>query len=110
MSEHDKEGVDDLHRFWQEERKGLRAFLLCDKYRHLFDENQKHITAEDIDTPLGLYLLLKTRPGIKAQDIFMETGALGVDTSLLSGHYVRFAVGGIVKPTYSQHLTGEQQK
>jgi len=93
-----------LHKFWQEERKGLRAFLLNEKNRHLFDSNQTHITPEDIDSPLGLYLLLKTKQGVKAQDIFMETGALGVDTPLLSGHYVRFAVGGVIKPTYSQYL------
>src|SRR5262245_54087046 len=101
MSQQDKEGVDELHKFWQEEMQGLCNFLLSEMYRHLFYANQKHITPEDIGSPLGLYLLLKTKPGVKAQDIFMETGALGVDTGLLSGHYVRFAVGGLIKPTYS---------
>jgi len=104
MTEQDKEGVDELHQYWQQERKGLRAFLLSDKHKHLFEDNQSHLVDEDIDNPLGLYLLLKVRPGVKAQDVFMETGALGVDTALLSGHYIRFAVGGVIKPTYSKYL------
>jgi len=104
MTPEEKAAVDEVHRFWGTERKGLLNFLLSDKNRHLFAEEQPHITDDDIDNPLGLYILLKTNTNIKAQDVFMETGALGVDTILLSGHYIRFAVGTLTKPTFAKYL------
>jgi hypothetical protein len=103
MSMQDKKAIQELHSFWQKERKGLYNFLLK-KYSHLFDENQSHITETDINNSCTLYILLKTKNGIKAQDIFLNTGALGVDTPLLSGHYIRFSVGCITKPTYSKYI------
>jgi len=99
----DNEGVDALHWFWQKERKGLYNFLMNDKNKHLFAETQPHVRKEDMDKPCTLYILMKTRDGIKAQDIFIATGALGVDTPMLTGHYVRFAVGTLTRPTYSKY-------
>lgn len=99
LEEH-KLGVADLHDFWQRERLGLFNFLMS-KFSYLFDERQLHITPDDMDSPLGLYILLKTKDSYKAQDVFMKTGVLGVDTPLLSGHYIRFSVGQLVKPVYS---------
>lgn len=99
-SEEDNLGVSDLHLFWQKERLGLFKYLMVN-FAYLFDPMQAHISPEDLEVPLGLYVLLKTRDGIKAQDIFMTTGVLGVDTPLLSGHYVRFSVGQLTRPVYS---------
>jgi len=84
------------------ERRGLYNFFL-QKYKNLFDEKQIHINRDDIDNPCTLYILLKTKEGIKAQDIFVTTGALGVDTPLISGHHVRFSLGQLQKPTYSMY-------
>lgn len=102
MSTDDKQSVDELHQFWQTERKGLYNYLMK-KNAHLFEDKQIHVTGDDINNPLGLYLLLKTKPGIGAQDVFVNTGVLGVDTPLLSGHYIRFAVGALPRPTYSKY-------
>jgi hypothetical protein len=84
-----------------QERRGLYTYLLQPKFSHLFHSSQQHLHPEDLDNSLGLYVTLKTNEGVKAQDIFMDTGALGVDTPLLSGHYIRFAVGSLLRPTYS---------
>jgi len=99
-SAEDNLGVRDLHLFWQKERQGLYNHLVG-KYPHLWAPVQTHLTPEDLNRTLGLYLLLKTAPGITAQEIFLETGILGVDTKLLSGHYIRFAVGMMNQPKYS---------
>jgi hypothetical protein len=98
----DNEGIEDLHTFWMHERKGLINFLLG-KHKHLFEQQQAHITAEDIDRPCTLYVLLKTQPGVKAQQVFEETGVLGVDTPMKTGHYIRFAVGTLTEPTFSKY-------
>jgi len=102
-SAEDLEGIEDLHVFWQTERKGLVNFLLNEKNKHLFAPAQPHIKPEDMDNPCTLYVLLKSADGVKAKDIFLQAGVLGVDTPMLSGHYVRFAVGAVTKPTYSKY-------
>jgi len=96
----DNEGIRDLHQFWQAERKGLYSHLIKN-FSHLFEETQPHITEQDINRTLGLYLLLKTADRVQAKHIFLESGILGVDTPLLSGHYVRFSVGQMLQPKYS---------
>jgi len=100
----DKQGVSDLHHFWQKERKGVVNFLLNGRHSGLFAPQQKHIVSADLDNPCTLYVLLKTASGVKAQDIFVNTGALGVDTPMLSGHHVRFSMGTVREPTYSKFL------
>lgn len=100
MNEESKQGIADLHNFWQKERAGLFYFL-TGNFPYLFDEKQLHITQDDLESALGLYILLKTKDNYKAQDVFMRTGVLGVDTPLLSGHYIRFSVGQLTKPIYS---------
>ncbi len=99
----DKQGVEDLHMFWRDERKGLVRFLLQPKFAHLFDpREQKHITPEDMDNPCTLYVLLKAKEGVRSSAVFEETGALGVDTPLKTGHYIRFAVGMMKGPFFSK--------
>eukprot|EP01125_Pyxidicula_operculata_P017099 TRINITY_DN5952_c0_g2_i1.p1 TRINITY_DN5952_c0_g2~~TRINITY_DN5952_c0_g2_i1.p1 ORF type:complete len:488 (-),score=68.44 TRINITY_DN5952_c0_g2_i1:98-1561(-) len=105
MSNEDREGVASLHQFWRDERGGLVKFLLQPKYHHLFEPSQPHITSDDIDNTLGLYILLKLKEGVNAKQVFLETGALGVDTPLLSGKYIRFSVGTLTKPSYSKYLS-----
>eukprot|EP01119_Soliformovum_irregulare_P015344 TRINITY_DN4308_c0_g1_i1.p1 TRINITY_DN4308_c0_g1~~TRINITY_DN4308_c0_g1_i1.p1 ORF type:complete len:493 (+),score=113.78 TRINITY_DN4308_c0_g1_i1:27-1505(+) len=101
-TEEDKKGVASVHEFWRQERKGLYNFLMS-RHSDLFDADQKHIQPHDMDRPCTLYVLLKTREKVKAQDVFVATGALGVDTPLLSGHHIRFSVGQLLRPTYSQY-------
>eukprot|EP01114_Cavostelium_apophysatum_P009370 TRINITY_DN2248_c0_g1_i3.p1 TRINITY_DN2248_c0_g1~~TRINITY_DN2248_c0_g1_i3.p1 ORF type:complete len:143 (+),score=41.65 TRINITY_DN2248_c0_g1_i3:725-1153(+) len=103
-SKQDLQGVEDLHFFWMKERKGLYNYLMSkNKTIPLFEVNQDHITPADMDQPCTLYILLKSKEGVKAADVFMSTGVLGVDTPLGSGHYIRFAVGTLTKPVYSQY-------
>jgi len=101
MSEHDKLGVEDLHEFWKDERKGLFNFMMTKG--DLFEPQQPHVRTEDLDNPLGLYILLKAKKGINAQDVLINSGTLGVDTPLASGHYIRFSVGTLLKPTYAKY-------
>ena len=97
-----KDAVDGLHIFWRDERKSLLKFLQSGPHaEELFDSKQEHLDQRDIEDPCTLYILLKTKECISAKDIFLRTGALGVDTPLASGHYVRFSVGALRKPTYS---------
>jgi len=95
-------GISDLHWFWGSERKGLVKYLTQDKFKHLFEKEQVHIRDEDLDRPCTLYISLKTKEGIKAQQVFETTGALGVDTKFKSGHYIRFSVGTLTRPVYSK--------
>lgn len=99
MSEKDKKSIEELHEFWRRERKGLYNYL--SKFIDLFEPEQKHITSDDLEKSLGLYILMKTKPGIKAQNVFIKTGILGVDTMMGSGHHIRFSVGTLLEPTYS---------
>jgi hypothetical protein len=58
LSAQDQEGVEDLHRFWAKERKGLYNLLMGPKYKHLFEENQSHVRVEDdLDRPCTLCIL-----------------------------------------------------
>lgn len=99
----DKQGVEDLHVFWSLERRGLVRFLLQPKFAHLFDpREQQHITADDMDNPCTLYVLLRAKEGVRSSAVFEETGALGVDTPLKTGHYIRFAVGMMKGPFFSK--------
>lgn len=64
-SKEDREGVSSLHEFWMRERKGLFNYLSSEKFKDLFEEKQPHITSDDMEKPLGLYIVLKTKLGIK---------------------------------------------
>ena len=100
MSQEDNNSIAELHEFWRKEREGVYKYLM--KFDDLFESEQKHITKDDIENTLGLYVLIKTKPNVKASDVFMKTGILGVDTPFLSGHYIRFSVGAVTEPTYSK--------
>jgi hypothetical protein len=68
----------------------------------LFEAEQSHITSEDLESPCTLYVLLKAREGVRSSVVFEQTGALGVDTPLKTGHYIRFAVGMMKMPFFSK--------
>jgi len=99
-----QKGITDLQWFWTKERKGLIKYLLRDQNKHIFSTNQSHLRDEDVDRPCTLYILLKVNEGIKAQYVFEQTGILGVDTPLKSGHYIRFSVGTLKEPVFSKYL------
>jgi hypothetical protein len=44
----DKNAIDDLHLFWQKERRGLYNYLMSSKFRNLF---------EGIVMTIGLYFI-----------------------------------------------------
>ncbi len=89
-----------MHASWAAEKKGLYNFLRQPQFAHLFDEDQSHIDEADLGEPMGLYLLMKLKPGVTPIQVAVETHCLGVETKLDSGTYVRFALGKITKPMY----------
>ncbi|MBI2453873.1 aminotransferase class I/II-fold pyridoxal phosphate-dependent enzyme [Candidatus Peregrinibacteria bacterium] len=107
-SEEQEAKIRELHEFWARERKGLHHFLIkSGKFPHLFEEDQTHIHDEQIDEPLGLYVLFKLKPGVDGKQVLLETGCLGVPTTLASGKYVRFSVGKLTVPTYAKYVPKE---
>jgi len=98
----------ELHRFWGRERKGLCNYLLNGQYRDLFDEDQSHLHEDQLDEPMGLYLLVKLKPGVTKMDVYKRTGCIGVPSSLKSGQYMRFSVGKITEPTYARYADGAE--
>lgn len=100
-----EQSIRSLHRFWQQERLGLYHYLLGRRqFADLFDDDQRHLRADQLESPLGLYLLVKLREGVSGKDVLMRTGCLGVETPMGSGRYMRFAVGKITSPTYSRYI------
>ena len=101
----EEEVIHALHRFWQEERLGLYRYLTGnDRFRDLFEDNQEHLSPDQLSSPLGLYLFLKLREGVTGKDVLIRTGCLGVLTHMGSGTYIRFSVGKITKPTYARYI------
>jgi aspartate/methionine/tyrosine aminotransferase len=104
MSDEEEAHVKEMHNFWARERLGLYYYLTNHpQAKELFDDVQEHISMEDLQNSCGMYVLMKLKPGKSGKDVLMATGTLGVDTPLASGNYVRFSVGTITKPTYSQY-------
>ena len=100
-----EEIIRSLHKFWQRERLGLYCYLVrSGGFRELFEDSQEHLLSDQLDSPLGLYLFLKLRPGVSRKDVLIGTGCLGVETPMASGNYIRFAVGKITEPTYARHI------
>jgi len=97
--------ISELHQFWARERVGLHHYLVgSGRFPHLFDKDQSHIVPEQLQEPLGLYVLIKLKPGVDGKQVLLETACLGVETQMGSGRYMRFAVGKIKTPTYAKYL------
>ena len=95
----------DLHEFWARERRGLFHYLRQPQFSYLFDEDQSHITPEQMENPLGLYLFMKLESGVTYQDVAIATGCLGVeDKDMGAGTFIRFSVGKITEPTYAKYI------
>ncbi len=95
----------ELHEFWAREREGLYTYLIKNsQFTHLFEQDQSHIDPEQLKETLGLYVLLKLKPEVDGKQVLLETGCLGVETTLASGRYIRFSVGKIKTPTYAKYL------
>lgn len=101
-----QQAIDDLHEFWAKGRRGLHAFLMQERFAHLFDEKQSHITQDQLQNPGSLYLFLKLKPGITGRQVAVETGCLGVETPMRDRQdiYIRFAVGMLTEPTFAQYI------
>ncbi len=97
--------IKKLHEFWANERKGLYTYLMGHgNFGHLFEEEQSHIRPDQLNGPLGLYVLVKLKPGVEGKQVLLETGCLGVETNMPSGKYIRFSVGKIKTPTYANYI------
>jgi len=103
MTPEESQGIEDLHSFWQKERLGLYNYLMQPQFSHLFEEKQDHIEMSDLENKLGLYVLMKLKKGVTAKDAFEASGALGVETPLASGTYVRYSLGVMKDPKYSKN-------
>ena len=94
--------IKQLHKFWAAERHGLYNHLIRNgNYTDLFHENQSHIIPADIEHPTGLYILPRLKPGVDQKKVLLRTKGLGVETKMGSGDYMRFSVGKLTVPTYS---------
>lgn len=99
-TEDETKTVKKLHRFWAHERKGLYYYLMDPRFSDLFEENQLHLTEDQLNEPLGIYVFLKLKKGIDVKEVFKKTKCLGVETDMGSGKYVRFAVCKMKKHTF----------
>ncbi len=95
----------DLHKSWRSERVGLYNRLIkSGEFTDLFDSDQTHITDNQLNMPLGLYLLLKLKPGVKFKDVLSRTGCNGSECKLGDDNYIRFALGTLTKPTFAKNV------
>lgn len=102
-TDEEEDTISRLHEFWRDEKVGLYEHLIkSGKFENIFDENQQHIDENQLKEPGGLYLFLKLKPGISAQQVAQETGCLGVEAQMATGSYIRFSVGTLTEPTYSK--------
>lgn len=106
----DKEhAFEELHEFWARERCGLFYYLKQPLFAHLFDDDQSHITPEQLAHPLGLYLFMKLKDSVTYQNVALETGCLGVeDKDMGAGTFIRFSVGKVTEPTYAKYIPEER--
>lgn len=97
--------IHELHQFWARERRGLHAYLIENgRFTDLFEKDQSHIKPEQLEQPVGLYIFLKLKEGVTGREVLEKTGCLGVETTMGSEKYIRFAVGKLQKPTYAKYL------
>lgn len=98
----EEEGFRKLHKFWALERKGLYYYLM--QFPQFFEDDQPHITEDNLNNPSNLYLFPKLKPDVNSKEVFLATKCLGVETEMNSGRYIRFAVGTISKPTFAKYI------
>lgn len=110
-SKEEDEAFDRLHQFWAAERKGLYTHLMKPEFKDLFEESQPHIVNEQLEDPLGLYVFLKLKPEITFKEVALATHIMGVEEKeIANGPFIRFSVGTITKPTYSEPPQSARRK
>ncbi len=92
--------VKSLHRFWAQERAGLYKYLMRDQFADVFERKQSHLTADQLNEPLGIYIFLKLKKDVDLREVFKRTKCLGVEVQMGSGTYVRFAVCKLKDKTF----------
>jgi len=103
--------IKQMHELFTTERRGLFNYLMQPKFAHLFEKDQSHITNEQLRNPVNLYLFPRIKPGVTTEQILLETGCLGViqkDPKFNAGEFIRFSVGQLGKPKYSQFAEPEK--
>lgn len=88
----DHEGIlafqQSISLIWSDLRKNFLIYMKH-QYAYFFDFSMSpHFHERD-----GLYILLKLQKGYTAQELFSETGIIGVSLSLSDGDYVRYSFG-----------------
>lgn len=100
--------IQQLRQFWGRERLGLYHYLMDHRFRDLFDEDQCHLTNEQLNDPentTSIYLTLKLKPGVTIPQVGSATGCLGFPCNTMkSGPYIRFSVGVLTEPTYAKYI------
>ncbi len=100
-TEEEVKAVKHLHRFWAHERASLFNYLMSDRFSDVFERKQSHITPDQLNEPLGIYIFLKLKKGIDLKEVFKRTKCLGVEVEMGSGTYVRFAVCKLKQSTFA---------
>lgn len=97
----DEESLEDLHKFWGQEREEMYNWLIASgEYSDLF-EVQEHLDPIELQESGTLYLLLKLQEEVSPKDVLIRTGCSGVPVKWKSGNYIRFALSTITEPTFS---------
>lgn len=79
-----------VYEFWSKERLGFLAHMKV-HFPGLFDfESSPNITDRE-----GIYVLLKIQGNHTKEEIFAETGIIGVGITLSDGEYIRYAFGNV---------------
>ncbi len=106
--DHRAEMFKDMHRFRGRERQGLFKFLVeSGRFDDLFHEDQSHIDTSALTRPGGIYLFPRMKEGVSFLDVAGRTNCFGISSKLASGNYIRFAVGRITEPTFSEASPSE---
>ncbi|MDD4530620.1 MAG: aminotransferase class I/II-fold pyridoxal phosphate-dependent enzyme, partial [Candidatus Gracilibacteria bacterium] len=80
----------EVYNFWTLQRKSFYNEIKKN-FAHLYNlEGSTQVLDRE-----GIYILLKIKNGLKTEDIFAETGIIGVQINLSDGIYIRYAFGNV---------------
>ncbi|MCT4617183.1 MAG: pyridoxal phosphate-dependent aminotransferase [Candidatus Gracilibacteria bacterium] len=80
--------LKEIYNYWSEIRLQTYDYFK-ENFSHLFDIDNSLVPEERE----GLYLFLKLKDGIKEEEVYIETGVIGVGVDLSDGTYIRYSMG-----------------
>lgn len=81
---------NEVYEFWSWQRMWFLRYMKAN-YHDLFDFD----SSPEISDREGIYILLKIRWVISKEEIFAQTGIIGVGIALSDGNYIRYAFGNV---------------